>query len=129
MNFFNKAEPLQNAIDAIPSSPIARQYGRRVLHANARLFVADMMPIDVRTLDLSQGGMAIIAPFNPEAYTGGSIRFPLKFTGSPLVHLEAMATMMNSVYSGHYQGFRIGMQFNDLSDKVKSLIVRYIESD
>ncbi len=123
MNFFESPHetPAFKALEAE-----RRQFERCKYRADARLLIAGMQVIQIRTQDLSVGGMAVIALHNPEPGTLASVQFPLKFAGRKPVHIDAMITVMHSVYSGDHAAFKLGLRFNGLSPNVSELIARFV---
>jgi c-di-GMP-binding flagellar brake protein YcgR len=74
----------------------------------------------VRTYELSVGGMSVYAT---EALKLGSVvRIELTFPGIA-ERFEVMAMVRNR------RGFRLGMEFVDLADRVKAEIQRYLEAE
>lgn len=124
MNFFE--DPVETP-ELKPTGPERRQFERRMFRADARLLIAGMSVIHIRTQDLSVGGMAVIASHNPEPGTVASVQFPLKFAGRKPAHIDAMVTVMHSVYSGEHAAFKLGLRFNSLSPNVAELIARFVQ--
>lgn len=85
-----------------------------------------MPAVQVQTLDLSVGGLAVISPTNPEPGTLASIQFPLKLTAQPVLHVEVMVTVMHGHHSTAAQGYKLGLRFNTLSGPVATLVARYV---
>jgi c-di-GMP-binding flagellar brake protein YcgR len=109
-----------------PTGSERRQFERRMYRADARLLMAGMPVIDIRTLDLSVGGMGVTSSCNPESGTVASVQFPLKFIGRKVVRIDAMVTVMHSIYSGDHAAFKLGLRFNGLSPNVAELIARFV---
>jgi c-di-GMP-binding flagellar brake protein YcgR len=81
----------------------------------------------VRTLDLSHGGIAIVAPINlPEGTTLElHCQLPLKPTGSAAFH--ATARVANSFLSGKEDGFQIGLSFVHIDDASRQTLGSYLK--
>jgi len=81
---------------------------------------------EVRTLDISSGGMAIVAQANPRVGAAFTIQFtiPGKPTGG--VPFEARAKVVHSVFSSEENGFKIGIAFTALPAASAAALLHYI---
>jgi c-di-GMP-binding flagellar brake protein YcgR len=103
-----------------------RQYERKHLRTSGQLFVAGRPPMEVRTIDLSLGGLALAAPMDVPAKTLCVVRvvLPLKPKGNVL--LEARARVVHSVLSSAQAGFSIGLQFTDVSAATAAALNQFL---
>jgi c-di-GMP-binding flagellar brake protein YcgR len=101
-------------------------YDRRPLRTTANAMLPGNILVEVRTLDISAGGMAIVAPANPAIGTTFTIRVhvPLKPTGSAT--FDATVKVRNSVHGTAEGGFRIGLEFVHLDATARSAITKYM---
>lgn len=85
-------------------------------------------PIDIRTVDISAGGMGIIASVNPQAGVTCLLRLalPLKPHGSTVIDVQAKIT--NSVFGNSENGFKVGLQFTNLSESATSAIDKFLQA-
>lgn len=99
---------------------------RKTLRTRATIILGQTQAFEVRTLDMSVGGMGIVAQANPRPGTLMAIRFmlPLKPTGH--VAFEAKAKVAHSVYSASEQGFKIGLSFIELSPEAAAAAARFV---
>lgn len=114
-------------IKPTPSGRERRQHARVVLRSTAYLLLSGHSPIEVRTFDIGIGGIGIVAPANPPANLSCTIRvtIPVKPQGS--TSFEVQAKVVNSVLSGSEDGFRVGLQFINLSSTAESAILRLLQ--
>lgn len=113
---------MMNVIPAIDK----RLEDRRSLRVSATVMVSPTQSFEVRTMDISSGGMAICAAANPRTGTQFDISFqiPNKTQGSTPVQVRVRVAY--SVLSRDQDGFKIGLQFVHLSPDSATTIGRYI---
>jgi c-di-GMP-binding flagellar brake protein YcgR len=113
------------------SEPLAgqdrRQQERRALRGAATVVLSPTQAFEVRTVDVSLGGMAIIALANPRPGTAFSIRFNLPAKSGAAVAIETRALVLHSVLASDGQGFKIGLRFVGPSDATSREIRRYLD--
>lgn len=97
-----------------PHSTDRRAHERRAFHGTAALQGHGLRPVQVSIVDVSLGGMRVVAPFNPREgdLFGLSTRLPVRPSGSLAVELKVRVT--HSILSGHEDGFTLGLVFLDL---------------
>jgi c-di-GMP-binding flagellar brake protein YcgR len=84
--------------------------------------------IEVRVLNVSVGGMAIVAAANPRAGIIFTIKVPIPTSPTGVVIIEARAQVIHSVLARDQDGFKIGLRFIDLRDTAAAAIRQYLES-
>jgi len=106
-----------------------RTHERVTLRTQAMVLLSDSKAIKVRTLDIALGGMAIVADGNPNSGVIFNIRLalPLRSDTPPL--FEAKVQVAHSVLSGKEGGFKIGLQFIELSDAAKFVLEQFLEQN
>jgi c-di-GMP-binding flagellar brake protein YcgR len=101
---------------------------RKTLRTRATIILGQTQAFEVRTLDLSTGGMGIVAQANPRPGTLMGIRFMLPLKPGGYHPFEARAKVAHSVYSASEQGFKIGLSFIDLSPEAAAAAQRFVSS-
>lgn len=101
----------------------ARAFPRKVFTCGAKLAVGEKAPVDVQTLDISLGGIGLIAP---EAVNFGEycvIKFEVEVGGDK----KQFSCVAKALYCSRAeaQGFRTGFQFFRL-DEPNAAVVQII---
>lgn len=91
-----------------------RRHERKPLRASALLQLPDGAPLQVRTVDVSAGGLGVVSPVNINPRLPCMVRVNLPVNPSGQALLEAQATIAYCVLSGSESGFLIGLQFLNL---------------
>lgn len=99
---------------------------RKPLRIRATVVLGQTQSFEVRTLDLSVGGMGIVAQANPRPGTHMGIRFMLPLKPGGYVPFEARAKVIHSVYSASEQGFKIGLVFLALNEGAAASLQRFV---
>lgn len=101
---------------------------RYPLRTQAFVEIPGQPPFAVRTLDISSGGMAIVAAANPRRGTTFNIRLtiPVEPTGS--VSFVTTAQVVHSVLSSAEDGFKVGLAFTKLEPASAEAIMQYINA-
>jgi len=113
---------MMNVIPAIDK----RLEDRRSLRVSATVTVSPTQSFEVRTMDISSGGMAICAPANPRIGTQFDISFQIPANPSGFSQVQVRVRVAYSVLSRDQDGFKIGLQFVRLSPDAATAIGRYI---
>ncbi|GAA5175500.1 hypothetical protein GCM10025771_07850 [Niveibacterium umoris] len=105
-----------------------RQHARKAFHSVAYVLLTGRQPIAVRTLDISPGGMAIVAPANPPAKMNCKIRIslPVKLRAPTVVEIQA--TVLHSVLSRRENGFKVGLHFVHPAPEAKQAIAAFLSA-
>ena len=103
-----------------------RIHARRPLHCPAKLLLASKRIMDLRIVNISAGGLGVIAPENLAVGTNCQLRFDLPQvpTGQVTMYLSAM--VMNSVFSSREDGFKLGLRFVNPTEDSASRIERFV---
>lgn len=109
-----------------PPSPEKRRQERRVLRSQALLLLPAGQTFPVQTLDISVGGVGVLAPANARTGARLAVRLTLPVRPSGQTTFDAAVTVAHSVLSRHEEGFKIGLQFLDLEPRAESAIRHYI---
>jgi c-di-GMP-binding flagellar brake protein YcgR len=102
-----------------------RRDERRIFRGGALWMPVGKAATQVRTLDVSAGGIAIVATFNPPAGCLCLVRFVLPTRDGPFT-VETSGRVARSVFSSTDDGFRVGLHFDPLSDEAARALQRYV---
>jgi c-di-GMP-binding flagellar brake protein YcgR len=103
-----------------------RRFPRKFLSGTAHLLLPDRAPVEVHALDISVGGMGIVAPTNLTYEFRCEIRFTLAREPFGIDVVTAPVQVVHCVLSGREHGFLIGLQFFNLPDNVAAVIGRFM---
>ncbi|WP_298234990.1 PilZ domain-containing protein [uncultured Azohydromonas sp.] len=105
-----------------------RKFKRTLYRSHARLLLPDLDAIEVRTVDISSGGVGIVSPLN--LLPGTPCEIHLRFRKIPIgmENVAMQAQVAYCVLSGREQGFLSGIQFVEPSREALKAIDRYIRS-
>lgn len=81
---------------------------------------------EVRTIDLSAGGMGIVASANPRPGTVLSIRFAVPLGSRGQAMFESKARVVHSVFSSAESGFKVGLSFVELPPTSAAVAIQYL---
>lgn len=108
-----------------------RQFERRVLHVPAQLHLnaggnTTARPMSVRTVDISLGGMAVVAPVNLREGVLLEIHFTMVLRRQPSVDLKLKVEVMHSILARDVDGFKVGLRFVALDDWASQAIHHFV---
>ncbi len=103
-----------------------RGFERKSLRGKALISIHNHGPILVKTIDISEGGIAVVAERNPKPETACVIQVEIPLHDGKKYGIHSKAVVMHSIYSRQENGFKIGLKFLDLSDEKKHLIQNFI---
>lgn len=109
-----------------PSAPEQRRNPRWQLKTAAQLIVNSNQVVQVRTLDISAGGLSVITQFALPMGTVVQINLMLPTWNGPIVPMSVRASVMNCSLDGRNGGFRIGMQFTEIDAGLQQEIERRV---
>ena len=99
-----------------------------MLRRVATLLLPGNQTLDVRTIDISTGGMGIIASANPPIGMACGLRVALPGGTAGTVTLELRVKVRQSMFSAKDDGFKVGLGFVDLNPAHERSIRQYVES-
>lgn len=112
-----------------PTGTERRAHERKPLRVQAHLLPPGQAPFAVRLIDLSEGGLRIACSVNPPLMSVSTVRMPVpsadRITSTTL---EVRVQVMNSIYARSEDGFRVGLQFLDVSLANQQVIANFLES-
>ena len=101
---------------------------RKAFRAPALLRLPDRQVLEVRTFDISLGGIGVVTPFNLKLDGVCDIRVrPPILTGGVDV-LLARTRIAHSILSGKEKGFMIGLEFTEIDPGLTDLIKQYVSA-
>ena len=103
-----------------------RKTERKSLRTRATVILGQAQAFEVRTLDISAGGMGIVAQANPPPGVVLTVRFMFPLKPSGYAPFEARARVVHSVFSSVESGFKVGLSFIDLPAGAAATISKYL---
>ena len=117
--------PLTDSADAATQR---RAHERRHLYSPAKLLLASKRIVDVRAVNVSAGGAALIAPENLPIETGCEIRLDLPTTSAAKLTLYMKAVVVNTVFSSREDGFKTGLKFTHATAEQLARLNEFVRS-
>lgn len=118
-----------------PSSPFpgakrsyaeSREHERGLIASTAHLLLPGQRIVEARALDLSTGGVRLVAPINLPLRTVCGVRLTVPGIPSGARIVMARAQVMNIVFSGKESGFVLGLRFITISRPALAAIEQYL---
>ena len=106
--------------------PERRQEDRKVFRGPAQLLLPTREVQSVRTLDISLGGIGLVAPSNLPRDAVCEVKFRPPLLADRVETLMARGRVAYSILSGKENGFLVGLQFTDIAPGVLALIRRFV---
>ena len=106
---------------AASSGADRRIHTRRAIRAVARISNGSGGVLEARTIDASQGGLAISTSINPPVGAVFQIAFHIPGKQGQFELFNASVRVMYSAYASEHGGFKLGLQFTHVdpaSDKL-----------
>jgi len=103
-----------------------RVHSRRALRVAARVTVTGGTEVEVRTSDISEGGLGVVAPVNPSIGTKFRVRFGLPNGAYQPITIDVQVTVVRSILARLEGGFMIGLLFTPLDKAGLEAIRKYI---
>ncbi|MDE2600082.1 MAG: PilZ domain-containing protein [Rhodocyclaceae bacterium] len=100
-----------------------RQSVRRPLFCKVRLIFA-RESVGGRALDISTGGLAVVADINPPTGETCTASFPLPAPDGTSQELTLQATVLHTVLT--HEGFRLGLRFMHADEQAQRLLKRFV---
>lgn len=103
-----------------------RSAERKAFRAPALLRLPDRQVIEVRTFDISVGGIGVVTPMNlrQDVVCDIRVRPPMFVEGAEV--LLARGRIAHSILSGKEKGFLIGLEFMEIASSMTDLIKQYV---
>jgi c-di-GMP-binding flagellar brake protein YcgR len=106
--------------------PERRQGDRKLFRGPAQLLLPTREVLRVRTLDISLGGIGLVAPSNLPRDAVCDVKFRAPLMGDRVEMLVARGRIAYSILSGKENGFLVGLQFTDIPPAALALIRSYV---
>jgi hypothetical protein len=103
-----------------------RVHHRRTLRVAARVVVAGATEVEVRTSDISEGGLGVVAAVNPSIGARFRVRFGLPSGAPEPILIDAQVTVVRSILARDEGGFKIGLLFAPLDESSLDAVRKYI---
>ena len=103
-----------------------RAVDRKPLRTNATVIVGQAQAFEVRTIDVSPGGMGFVAQANPRPGMVLAIRFLIPIRPVGQAPFEAKARVVHSVYSSAEAGFKVGLSFIEVGPEANAALMRFL---
>ena len=103
-----------------------RLHERHPLRAHAAIAFSPTQIFEVKTFDISLGGVGIIADLNLKLGTALFVRIPLPVMPKT-VFIETRAEVTYSALANDMQGFRIGLRFLELDANATSSLRQFLK--
>lgn len=97
-----------------------------MLQTTAVMMVVGQAPLEVRTTDISLGGLGLVMLANPPANLGVRVRLALPMPGAQLLGVELNGRVVHSVLSRRYGGFAVGLALLSPSPEALRAIKAYL---
>ncbi len=103
-----------------------RSSERKAFKAPALLRLPDQQVIEVRTTDISVGGIGVVTPMNLRQDAVCDIRVRPPIFTEDMGLIVARGRIAHSILSGREKGFLIGLQFLEIPSSMADLIKQYV---
>lgn len=98
---------------------------RRPFRSSATI-IAGGREFQVRTLDLSRGGLCIVAAINPQLHLRFRLRLRIDRQPHGAVTLETDVQVVHSVLVAQENGFRVGLRFLNATPQLADAVANYL---
>lgn len=103
-----------------------RFFRRRLLRVAARVILNGNAEFEVRTSDVSEGGLGLVAAANPRVGTRFRVIFAIPNGSLEPVLIDTQVTVVRSILAQDEGGFKIGLLFPSLDEGSAKAIKRYV---
>jgi hypothetical protein len=99
-----------------------------MLRGVASMLLPGDKQLEVRTIDIGDGGVGIVSPASPPIGMACGLRLTIPARSSGPVVLEVRVKVWQSMLSAKDHGFKVGLGFVDLTRQQERTIRGYLES-
>jgi c-di-GMP-binding flagellar brake protein YcgR len=103
-----------------------RRDERRLFRGGALWAPMGSSPTQVRTVDLSASGIALVSTINPAIGCRCRVRFAIPTREGVSLTIDVMARVVRASFSGAEDGFRVGIEFDTLEPEAKRALKRFV---
>lgn len=112
----------------LPSSGIEqRVHLRKALRVNAELIAPGAPVFPVRTMDISAGGIGVIASLNPPSGLHVIVRMRIPARAGAPLPVEVAAQVTHSVFMTTENGFKVGLRFVEPAPAVSAAVAQFLK--
>jgi c-di-GMP-binding flagellar brake protein YcgR len=108
--------------------PQRRESDRKQLRGTGRFFLTPSAVIEVRTLDVSTRGAAIVSAANLPIGSTGTLHLGVPDHNGMREQFQVHATVIAAVLSADVDGFRLSLRFDGISESLRAAVERYMAS-
>ncbi|EXJ14765.1 hypothetical protein D779_2134 [Imhoffiella purpurea] len=96
------------------------------MHGTAQLSSPEHRSFVVYIVDISAGGVRVVAPINPRVGTVFVLRIRLPLRPSGSLPVETRVSVAHSILTGEEDGFVLGLTFLELPNVARNAILDYL---
>ena len=104
----------------------SRQLDRKAFRSLALLRLPSQQVIEVRTVDISVGGISVVVPWNLRQDSTCDIRVRTPLAVNGMEFLIARCRVAHTILSGREAGFMTGLEFTELPAAALDVIRQYV---
>ena len=104
-----------------------RQVERKPLSVRVRMALQGKPEMEVRSVDISVGGMSLTLDINLVPGTPCQLSFSMQLPNGDIHKIQAEAAVAHCTYSSKRSGFVTGVQFKRISSDAQALVARYMK--
>ena len=101
---------------------------RKRVRTRVRLSIAGSTAMEVWSLDLSIGGICVVADVNPATGTKCSLALGIPFKNGTSHKTQVQGSISYSSFSNADGGFKVGVQFKDVTPELHKALLRFVSS-
>jgi c-di-GMP-binding flagellar brake protein YcgR len=105
-----------------------RKHKRKAFRSTAQLRIASGEILHVHTLDISAGGVSIVAAMNPKLKMSCVVLLNLPTNPFEKTTIKVPAIVVNSIYNSSESGFRIGLMFANVAPESQEIVTRFVNT-
>jgi c-di-GMP-binding flagellar brake protein YcgR len=109
------------------SSTERRRHTRERFAATAHMLLPGRRIVEARTLDISAGGLRVVAPANLPITSLCNVRLRIPGIPSGVHTVMARARVASNVFSGRESGFLLGLSFTEIARPARAAVERYVQ--
>ena len=109
--------------------PQRRDQERKQLRGNGRIFLTSSAAIEVRMVDISPRGAAVVSSANLPVGSTSTLHFSMPDRDGRREWFQAGATILAVVFSAEADGFRLSLRFDPpMADSTRIAVERFVNA-
>ena len=100
---------------------------RKPLRTRVVLAFPDKRPLEGRAFDIGPGGLGVVADLSLPIGATCTLQFSLLFKDGSNFNGKTSARVAYCVLSSMHNGFKVGLQFANMSEAVAMAVTRYLD--